>query len=92
MRSLPAHLPRVDQRIEPAGTHRPTPECGKPRTVCEGEDVSARDLARFGEMLRRGRKVQPPTRAERRSFADMTRGSNREKFKALGMSFRSDYI
>ena len=28
--ALPAHLPRVDQRIEPEGTHCPTPECGQP--------------------------------------------------------------
>ena len=28
--ALPAHLPRVDQRIEPEGTHCPMPECGQP--------------------------------------------------------------
>ena len=28
--ALPAHLPRVDQRIEPEGSHCPTPECGQP--------------------------------------------------------------
>ena len=27
--ALPAHLPRVDQRIEPDDTHCPTPECGQ---------------------------------------------------------------
>ena len=29
--ALPAYLSRVDQRIEPEGTHCPTPECGQPR-------------------------------------------------------------
>ena len=28
--ALPARLPRVDQRIEPEGSHCPTPECGQP--------------------------------------------------------------
>ena len=27
---LPAHLPRVDQRVEPEDTNCPTPECGQP--------------------------------------------------------------
>lgn len=39
--ALPAHLPRVDQRIEPDDTHCPTPECGKPM-VRVGEDISER--------------------------------------------------
>ena len=39
--ALPAHLPRLDQRIEPADTHCPTPECGKPM-VRVGEDTSER--------------------------------------------------
>ena len=39
--ALPAHLPRVDQRIEPEDTHCPTPECGKPM-VRVGEDTSER--------------------------------------------------
>lgn len=38
---LPAHLPRVDQCIEPEDTHCPTPECGQPM-VRVGEDVSER--------------------------------------------------
>ena len=38
---LPAHLPRVDQRIEPEDTHCPTPECGQPM-VRVGEDISER--------------------------------------------------
>jgi transposase len=38
---LPAHLPRVEQRIEPEDTHCPTPECGKPM-VRVGEDISER--------------------------------------------------
>ena len=39
--ALPAHLARVDQRIEPEDTHCPTPECGKPM-VRVGEDISER--------------------------------------------------
>jgi transposase len=39
--ALPAHLPRVDQRIEPEDTHCPTPECGQPM-VRVGEDISER--------------------------------------------------
>ena len=39
--ALPAHLARVDQRIEPEDTLCPTPECGKPM-VRVGEDISER--------------------------------------------------
>ena len=39
--ALPAHLPRVDQRIEPEDTNCPTPECGQPM-VRVGEDISER--------------------------------------------------
>lgn len=39
--ALPAHLPRVDQRIEPEDTHCPTPECRQPM-VRVGEDISER--------------------------------------------------
>jgi transposase len=39
--ALPAHLPRVDTRIEPENTHCPTPECGQPM-VRVGEDISER--------------------------------------------------
>lgn len=39
--ALPAHLARVDQRIEPEDTNCPTPECGQPM-VRVGEDVSER--------------------------------------------------
>jgi hypothetical protein len=35
--ALPAHLPRVDQRVEPEDTNCPTPECGQPM-VRVGED------------------------------------------------------
>lgn len=38
---LPAHLPRVDQRVEPEDTSCPTPECRKPM-VRIGEDISER--------------------------------------------------
>jgi len=39
--ALPAHLPRVDQRIEPEDTNCPTPDCGQPM-VRVGEDISER--------------------------------------------------
>jgi transposase len=39
--ALPAHLARVDQRIEPEDTNCPTPECGQPM-VRVGEDISER--------------------------------------------------
>ena len=39
--ALPAHLPRVDQRVEPEDTHCPAPECRQPM-VRVGEDVSER--------------------------------------------------
>ena len=38
---LPAHLPRVEQRIEPEDTRCPTPECAQPM-VRVGEDISER--------------------------------------------------
>ena len=39
--ALPAHLPRVDQRVEPEDTSCPTPDCGQPM-VRVGEDISER--------------------------------------------------
>ncbi len=39
--ALPAHLPRVDQRIEPEDTHCPTPECGKPAIAVAREGLPA---------------------------------------------------
>jgi transposase len=39
--ALPAHLPRVEQRVEPEDTHCPTPECRQPM-VRVGQDVSER--------------------------------------------------
>ena len=39
--ALPAHLPRVDQRVEPEDTHCPTPQCRQPM-VRVGEDISER--------------------------------------------------
>ena len=39
--ALPAHLPRVDQRVEPEDTFCPTPDCGQPM-VRVGEDISER--------------------------------------------------
>ncbi len=39
--ALPAHLPRVDQLVEPENTNCPTPDCGKPM-VRVGEDISER--------------------------------------------------
>ena len=50
--SLPAHLPRVDQRVEPEDTCCPTPECGQPM-VRVGEDISERlDLQQYGYAIR----------------------------------------
>lgn len=39
--ALPAHLPRVDTRVEPENTNCPSPECGQPM-VRVGEDISER--------------------------------------------------
>ena len=39
--ALPAHLPRVEQRVEPEDTRCPAPECRQPM-VRVGEDVSER--------------------------------------------------
>jgi len=39
--ALPAHLARVDSRVEPENTNCPSPECGKPM-VRVGEDISER--------------------------------------------------
>lgn len=39
--ALPAHLPRVDQRIEPEDTNCPTQDCGQ-AMVRVGEDISER--------------------------------------------------
>jgi transposase len=39
--ALPAHLTRVDRRVEPEDTNCPTPECGQPM-VRVGEDISER--------------------------------------------------
>ena len=39
--ALPAHLPRVEQRVEPEDTNCPTPECGQPM-VRVGQDISER--------------------------------------------------
>lgn len=48
---LPAHLPRVDQHIEPEDTHCPTPECGQPM-VRVGEAISERQANHPGAILR----------------------------------------
>ena len=39
--ALPAHLPRVDQRVDPEDTNCPAPECGQPMERV-GEDISER--------------------------------------------------
>ena len=39
--ALPAHLPRVEQRVEPEDTNCPAPDCGKPM-LRVGEDISER--------------------------------------------------
>ena len=39
--ALPAHLPRIEQRIDPENTHCPEPHCGR-AMVRIGEDISER--------------------------------------------------
>ena len=62
-------------------------------TPLQGAGLSAttRDLARFGEMLRRGGEFNGQRVLSVAAIADMTRGGDREKFKASGMSFRQGY-
>ena len=56
-----------------------------------GLAATARDLARFGEMLRRKGEFQGQRILDAAAIADTTRGGDREKFKASGMAFRPGY-
>lgn len=56
-----------------------------------GLSATARDLARVGEMLRRGGEFNGQRVLSAQAIAEMTRGGDREKFKASGLSFRPGY-
>ena len=56
-----------------------------------GLNATARDLARFGEMLRRGGEFNGEWVFDRAVVEDLKRGGDREKFKASGMAFRPGY-
>ena len=56
-----------------------------------GLNATARDLARFGEMLRRGGELGGQRIFDTAVVDDLKRGGDREKFKAAGMAFRPGY-
>ena len=56
-----------------------------------GLNATARDLARFGEMLRRGGEFNGQRVFAASVIDDLQRGGDRDKFKASGMAFRSGY-
>ncbi|MES2106730.1 MAG: serine hydrolase [Pseudomonadota bacterium] len=56
-----------------------------------GLNASLRDLARFGEMLRRGGQFNGQRIFDQAVIDDLRKGGDREKFKASGMSFRPGY-
>ena len=56
-----------------------------------GLNATARDLARFGEMLRRGGEFNGQRVFDKAVVEDTVRGGDREKFKAGGMAFRAGY-
>ena len=56
-----------------------------------GLNATARDLARFGEMLRRGGEFNGQRIFDRAVIDDLKRGGDREKFKMSGMAFRAGY-
>ncbi len=56
-----------------------------------GLNATARDLARFAEMLRRGGEFNGQRVFDRAVIDDLKRGGDREKFKASGMAFRAGY-
>lgn len=56
-----------------------------------GLNATARDLARFGEMLRRGGEFNGQRIFDKAVIDDLKRGGDREKFKASGMAFRPSY-
>jgi hypothetical protein len=53
--------------------------------------ATARDLARFGEMLRRGGEFNGQRILDSAVIDDIRKGGDREKFKASGMAFRPGY-
>jgi CubicO group peptidase (beta-lactamase class C family) len=56
-----------------------------------GLNATARDLARFGEMLRRGGEFNGQRVFAKAVVDETARGGDREKFKASGMAFRPGY-
>ncbi len=56
-----------------------------------GLNATARDLARFGEMLRLGGTFNGQKIFDKAVIDDLKRGGDREKFKASGMAFRAGY-
>ena len=56
-----------------------------------GLNATARDLARFGEMLRRGGEFNGQRILSQAVIDDLRNGGDREKFKASGMTFRPGY-
>ena len=56
-----------------------------------GLNATARDLARFGEMLRRGGEFNGQRVLSQAVIDDLRKGGDREKFKASGMTFRPGY-
>ncbi|WP_076750532.1 serine hydrolase domain-containing protein [Desulfatitalea tepidiphila] len=53
--------------------------------------ATARDLARFGEMVRRGGEFNGKRIFDQAVIDDLRKGGDREKFKASGMGFRPGY-
>ncbi len=56
-----------------------------------GLNATARDLARFGEMLRLGGTFNGNKVFDKAVIDDLRKGGDREKFKASGMAFRAGY-
>ena len=56
-----------------------------------GLNAAARDLARFGEMLRLGGEFNGKRVFDKEVIDDLRKGGDREKFKASGMAFRPGY-
>ena len=56
-----------------------------------GLNATARDLARFGEMLRLGGEFNGKRVLDKTVIDDLRKGGDREKFKAGGMAFRAGY-
>jgi CubicO group peptidase (beta-lactamase class C family) len=56
-----------------------------------GLHATARDLARFGEMLRLGGEFNGHRVLDKEVIDDLRKGGDREKFKASGMAFRPGY-